>query len=55
MLAIRFSDRIGKGIRSSPRDALIASSVPAEDRGRAYGLHRAMDHLGAVFGRNNFV
>jgi MFS family permease len=50
VLAVRFSDRIGKGIRSSPRDALIAASVPAEDRGRAYGLHRAMDHLGAVFG-----
>ncbi len=50
VLAVRFSDRIGKGIRSSPRDALIAASVSAEDRGRAYGLHRAMDHLGAVFG-----
>ncbi|MDX1814511.1 MAG: MFS transporter [Thermodesulfobacteriota bacterium] len=50
VLAVRFSDRIGKGIRTSPRDALIASSIPAEDRGRAYGLHRAMDHLGAVFG-----
>ncbi|MEK6778708.1 MAG: MFS transporter, partial [Candidatus Deferrimicrobiota bacterium] len=50
VLAVRFSDRIGKGIRSSPRDALIAGSVPAQDRGRAFGLQRAMDHLGAVVG-----
>jgi len=50
VLAVRFSDRIGKGVRSSPRDALLAASVPAEDRGRAFGLQRAMDHLGAVFG-----
>ena len=50
VLAVRFSDRIGKGIRSSPRDALIAASVPAEDRGRAFGVQRAMDHLGAVLG-----
>jgi MFS family permease len=50
VLAVRFSDRIGKGVRTSPRDALIAASVPAEDRGRAFGLQRAMDHLGAVAG-----
>jgi MFS family permease len=50
VLAVRFSDRIGKGVRSSPRDALIAASVPAEDRGRAFGLQRAMDHFGAVVG-----
>jgi MFS family permease len=50
VLAVRFPDRIGKGIRSSPRDALIAASVPAEDRGRAFGLQRAMDHMGAVLG-----
>src|SRR3990172_7982500 len=50
VLAVRFSDRIGKGIRSSPRDALIAASVPADDRGRAFGLQRAMDHLGAGLG-----
>jgi MFS family permease len=50
VLAVRFSDRIGKGIRSSPRDALIAASVPANDRGRAFGLQRAMDHMGAVIG-----
>jgi MFS family permease len=46
----RFVDRVGKGIRTSPRDALIADSVPAEDRGRAYGFHRAMDHAGSVVG-----
>ncbi len=50
VLAVRFSDRIGKGVRSSPRDALIAASVPPEDRGRAFGLQRAMDHMGAVLG-----
>jgi MFS family permease len=50
VLAVRFSDRVGKGVRTSPRDALIAASVPAEDRGRAFGLQRAMDHLGAVIG-----
>src|SRR4030067_477246 len=41
---------IGKGVRSAPLDALIAASVPADDRGRAFGLQRAMDHLGAVLG-----
>ena len=50
VLAIRFADRIGKGVRTSPRDALVASSVAPEDRGRAFGLQRAMDHLGAVLG-----
>jgi MFS family permease len=50
VLAVRFSDRIGKGIRTSPRDALIAASAPVEDRGRAFGLQRAMDHMGAVVG-----
>jgi MFS family permease len=50
VLAVRFSDRIGKGIRTSPRDALIAASVAAEDRGRAFGVQRAMDHLGAAIG-----
>jgi MFS family permease len=47
---IRMTDRIGKGIRTAPRDALIASSVDANLRGRAYGFHRAMDHAGAVIG-----
>jgi MFS family permease len=48
--AFRFTDRIGKGLRTSPRDALIAESVSASDRGRAFGLHRSMDHAGAVVG-----
>jgi MFS family permease len=43
-------DRIGKGIRSAPRDALIASSVDNRIRGKAYGFHRSMDHAGAVVG-----
>jgi MFS family permease len=47
---IRTMDRVGKGIRSSPRDALIASSVNEHIRGKAYGFHRAMDHTGAVLG-----
>ncbi len=50
VLALRVTDRIGKGVRTSPRDALIADVTPAELRGRAYGLHRAMDHAGAVAG-----
>ncbi len=50
VLAVRFADRIGKGVRTSPRDALVAASVPPGDRGRAFGLQRAMDHLGAVLG-----
>lgn len=50
VLALRLIDRFGKGIRSSPRDALIADVVPPADRGRAFGLHEAMDHLGAVVG-----
>lgn len=50
VLCIRLVDRIGKGIRSSPRDALLADSVAPEIRGRAFGFHRAADHLGAVIG-----
>ena len=50
VLAIRVSDRFGKGIRTAPRDALIADSVPANQRGYAYGVHRASDNLGAVLG-----
>jgi MFS family permease len=50
VLAIRVSDRFGKGIRSAPRDALIADSVDASARGRAFGFHRAADNLGAVLG-----
>ena len=50
VLAIRISDRIGKGIRTSPRDALIAESVDPSIRGRAFGFHRAMDNAGGVVG-----
>lgn len=50
VLAIRLGDRIGKGVRTAPRDALIADSTAAMMRGRAFGLHRAMDHLGAALG-----
>jgi MFS family permease len=50
VLAIRLTDRVGKGIRSAPRDALIADSVDASMRGRAFGFHRAADHAGAVVG-----
>lgn len=50
VLAIRLTDRVGKGIRTSPRDALIADSVHPSVRGRAFGFHRAGDHAGAVIG-----
>lgn len=50
VLAIRFADRVGKGIRTAPRDALLADLVTPENRGRAYGLQRAMDNAGAVIG-----
>jgi MFS family permease len=50
VLAVRVTDRIGKGVRSAPRDVIIASSVPAEASGRAFGFQRAMDHAGAVIG-----
>jgi MFS family permease len=50
VLAIRLTDRIGKGIRTAPRDAMIADTVRFEQRGLAFGFHRAMDHAGAVVG-----
>ncbi|WP_243372554.1 MFS transporter [Geotalea sp. SG265] len=50
VLFIRFADRIGKGIRTSPRDALIGDSVDPSLRGKAFGFHRSMDHAGAVIG-----
>jgi MFS family permease len=50
LVALRVADRIGKGIRTSPRDALIADSTDASMRGRAFGFHRAMDHIGAAIG-----
>ncbi len=50
VLAIRFSDRLGKGIRGAPRDAMLADMARADARGRVYSFHRAMDHAGAVTG-----
>ncbi|NOZ80019.1 MAG: MFS transporter [Acidobacteria bacterium] len=50
VLALRFLDRSGKGVRTSPRDALLADVTPDDLRGAAYGVHRAMDHAGAVLG-----
>lgn len=50
VLAVRFLDRVGKGVRTAPRDALLAESVPPQQRGAAFGLHRAADHTGAVLG-----
>ena len=50
VLAIRLTDRVGKGIRTAPRDALLADSTDPESRGRAFGFHAAMDNAGAVLG-----
>ncbi|HEX8573694.1 MAG TPA: MFS transporter [Allosphingosinicella sp.] len=50
VLAARFADRIGKGIRGAPRDALIADVTPPEIRGRAFGLRQSMDTVGAFAG-----
>jgi MFS family permease len=50
VLAARFADRIGKGLRGAPRDALVADVTPAEIRGRAYGLRQALDTAGALAG-----
>ncbi len=50
VLIVRVGDRIGKGVRTSPRDALIANATEPAIRGRAYGFHRAMDHAGAAIG-----
>jgi len=50
VLAVRFSDRVGKGIRSAPRDALVADSTSPNEMGRSFGFHRAMDTMGAVLG-----
>ena len=50
VLAVRFGDRLGKGIRGAPRDAMLADFAPADQRGRVFGFHRAMDHAGAVLG-----
>jgi len=50
VLGVRFADRLGKGVRTAPRDALVADSVSAGQRGKAFGLHRAMDTSGAALG-----
>ena len=50
VLVLRFVDRVGKGIRTSPRDALIADVTDPSRRGKAFGFHRAMDHTGAIVG-----
>lgn len=50
IMALRFLDRAGKGLRTSPRDALISAAVQTAERGRAFGFHRAMDHVGAIVG-----
>lgn len=50
VFAIRVGDRVGKGIRTAPRDAILADSVTPDVRGRAFGFHQSADHLGAVLG-----
>lgn len=50
LLVLRFADRVGKGLRTSPRDAMLARSVEKEKRGLAFGFHRSMDNAGAVLG-----
>lgn len=50
VLVLRFLDRVGKGIRTAPRDALISASTNADQRGMAFGFHRALDNAGAMFG-----
>ena len=50
VLVVRTMDRVGKGIRGAPRDALLAAETAEEDRGKAFGFNRAADHLGAVVG-----
>ena len=50
VLVIRVSDRVGKAVRTSPRDALLCESVPEDRRGAAFGLHRTLDQAGAIIG-----
>src|SRR4051794_4481196 len=50
VFAVRVADRVGKGIRSAPRDALLAANATPHTRGKIFGFHNAMDHLGAVIG-----
>jgi len=49
-LFVRVGDRVGKGIRTSPRDVLISESVPSEELGRSFGVHRTLDQIGAIVG-----
>lgn len=50
VLVLRFAERIGKGVRTSPRDSLISGSVPATETGKSFGFHKAMDNSGAIIG-----
>jgi MFS family permease len=50
VFALRFIDRVGKGVRGAPRDAMLAELADQTNRGRVYGFHQAMDHIGAVLG-----
>jgi len=50
VFAVRVADRVGKGVRGAPRDAMLATWATPTTRGKVYGFHRAMDHLGAVIG-----
>jgi MFS family permease len=50
LLLIRFLDRVGKGVRGAPRDAILAACATPDTRGRVFGFHRAMDHVGAIIG-----
>src|SRR3989442_6141303 len=50
VFAVRVLDRVGKGVRGAPRDAMLATWTTPTTRGKVYGFHRAMDHLGAVIG-----
>jgi MFS family permease len=50
VFAVRVADRVGKGLRGAPRDAMLGALAPANERGRVFGFHRAMDHGGAVIG-----
>jgi len=50
VIALRLVDRVGKGVRTSPRDALLSESIPADVRGAAFGVHRMADHAGAMIG-----
>jgi MFS family permease len=50
VLVLRFLDRVGKGVRTAPRDAMLAAMATPDTRGRVFGFHRAMDHVGAILG-----